>query len=496
MSAIPHAQSNQASMAPMRFLAAQALSRTAGAPLIGGNSVEILIDAEKNFAEWMDAIRGATSSILFENYIFRDDTVARGLRDALVERAAHGVRVHVVRDWMGCLGQSSQAFWKPLLDAGGEVRTYNAPRFGSPLGWLSRDHRKLLVVDARVAFLGGICVSAKWLGDPQRNIPPWRDTGVAVRGPAVRDLAAAFAATWSALGPALPESLLAGMEGIEPAGNVDLRVVATVPNAAGLYRLDQMIAAMAECRLWLTDAYFVGVTTYLQALSSAARDGVDVRLLVPGTSDIPAIGGLSRAGYRPLLEAGVRVFEWNGSMLHAKTAVADGRWARVGSSNLNLASWIGNCELDIAVENEEFAGKLERQYELDLENATEIVLAERARVRREKPPSDGRRRHNGGSTGRAAAGALRFANTVGAAITNRRTLGPAETATLGTGALALAAGGLLVLIWPRLIAWPLGILAIWFAIVMFRRYWTARNRDATATPEDANAQDGTSGDRH
>lgn len=475
-------------MAPLRLLAAQALSRTAGAPLIAGNSVELLIDAERNFAEWRKAILEARSSILFENYIFRDDEVARGLRDALVERAADGVAVYVVRDWLGCLGQSSPSFWKPLLDAGGEVRTYNVPRFGSPLGWLSRDHRKLLVVDAAVAFLGGICVSSKWLGDPQRNVPPWRDTGVAVRGPALRDLCASFAATWSSLGSPLPETQLAGTEDIGPAGNIDLRVVATVPNAAGLYRLDQMIAAMAECRLWLTDAYFVGVTTYLQALSSAARDGVDVRLLVPGTSDIPAIGGLSRAGYRPLLEAGVRVFEWNGSMLHAKTAVADGRWARVGSSNLNLASWIGNRELDIAVENEEFAGTLERQYELDLENATEIVLAPRSRVCREKPHADGRRRRNGGSTGRAAAGALRFANTMGAAITNRRTLGPAETATLGTGALVLATCGLLVLVWPRLIAWPLGALALWFAVVMFRRYWTTRSRNASGRSEDPSTE--------
>ena len=159
-------------------------------------------------------------------------------------------------------------------------------------------------------------------------------------------------------------------------------MVATVPNTAGLYRLDQLIAAMARRSLWVTDAYFVGVAPYVQAVSAAARDGVDVRLLVPGTSDIPAVASISRAGYRPLLEAGVRVFEWNGSMLHAKTAVADGRWARVGSSNLNLASWIGNCELDIAIEDEVFARCMEAQYETDLGNATEIVLKLPRRLRK------------------------------------------------------------------------------------------------------------------
>jgi cardiolipin synthase len=462
-----------ASTEPVRQLAAQALSRAAGAPLVGGNRVELLIDAQRNFDAWHEAIREARSCILVENYIFRDDALARHLRDALVERARKGVKVYVIRDWLGCLGQSPRRFWRPLVEAGGEVRTFNPPRPGSPFGWLSRDHRKLLVVDATVGFVSGICVSAKWLGDAQRGIPPWRDTGVAIRGPALEALVQSFQDSWSALGLAADLSGLPPLDDLESVGDVDLRVIATIPNAAGLYRMDHMIAAMAKCRLWLTDAYFVGIAPYLQALISAAEDGVDVRLLVPGSSDIPAIGGLSRAGYRPLLEAGVRVFEWNGSMLHAKTAVADSRWARVGSSNLNLASWIGNCELDVAIENETFARQMEDQYEQDLQNSTEIVLGGR-RVRRESTRArTPRRGRQGGSSGRAAAGALRLANTMGAAITNRRPLGPAESGTLGSGALALAVAGLLVLVWPKLIAWPLGVLAIWLAILLFRRYLKA-----------------------
>ncbi len=140
--------------------------------------------------------------------------------------------------------------------------------------------------------------------------------------------------------------------------------------------------------LWLTDAYFAGVAPYVQALRAAARDGVDVRLLVPGASDIPVLRPLSQAGFRPLLEAGIRVFEWKGPMLHAKTAVADGRWARVGSSNLNIASWIGNYELDAVVENEAFAGEMEEMYLADLQNATEIVLEPRRR-RRSAPDAVG-----------------------------------------------------------------------------------------------------------
>jgi cardiolipin synthase len=168
--------------------------------------------------------------------------------------------------------------------------------------------------------------------------------------------------------------------------------VATTPNMAGLFRVDQLVAALARERLWLTDAYYAGTTAYVQALRAAARDGVDVRLLVPNGTDIPLLRPLSRSGYRTLLEAGVRVFEWNGPMLHAKTAVADGRWARVGSTNLNVASWLGNHELDIIAEDRPFAALMETMYLDDLTNATEVVLDRRHRP--SKPPR---------ATGRAAA---------------------------------------------------------------------------------------------
>ena len=131
------------------------------------------------------------------------------------------------------------------------------------------------------------------------------------------------------------------------------------PNSVGLYRLEQLVAAGAREYLWLTDAYFIGTTMYVQSLRAAAQDGVDVRLLVPSASDIPIVSALSRANYRALLEAGVRVFEWNGPMIHAKTAVVDGKWARVGSTNLNIASFMGNWELDVTVEDERFAREME-----------------------------------------------------------------------------------------------------------------------------------------
>ncbi len=467
--------SAQPSGNPLRLLAAQAFSRAAGAPLVEHNAIELLIDARANFDAWLAAIRGARHAILFENYIFRDDEIGRAFRDALAERARAGIRVCVLRDWLGCLGQSSSAFWTPLLEAGGEVRLYNPLRLSSPLGWLSRDHRKLLVVDCAVGFVGGLCVSAKWLGAPQRGIAPWRDTAVAVRGPAVADLIQAFADGWAALGDALPADIASLGTNAAAQGDISLRVIATVPNTAGLYRLDQLIAGMARTNLWLTDAYFVGVAPYVQALASAARDGVDVRLLVPGSSDIPAVGSLSRAGYRPLLEAGVRVYEWNGSMLHAKTAVADSRWSRVGSSNLNVASWMGNCEIDVAIENDAFAQRMEAQYLRDLDNATEIVLKmpRRARRRAERDPAQ---RAQGGSSGRAAAGAMRLANSIGAAITNRRELGRSESAPLLLAGSALLVVAVIAVLWPRILAWPLALLAGWVGISLVARYAATRKK--------------------
>jgi len=469
---------------PSRLLAEQALSRTAGAPLLNGNAVELLIDAAAHYDAWLAAIRGAQQRVLLENYIIRDDEVGRAFRDALVERAQNGVFVAVVVDWVGCLGQSRNSFWAPLRAARGEVRVFNPPQLGQPFGWISRDHRKLLVVDGVHGFLSGVCISAKWLGDPARNVPPWRDTGVALHGPAVAELEAAFAQSWSEIGAALrqfvplPESATA-------AGNVSLRLIATQPATAGMYRLDQLIASMARKTLWLTDAYFVGLAPYVQALLAAARDGVDVRLLVPGSSDIPAVASISRSGYRPLLKAGIRVFEWNGSMLHAKTAVADGQWARVGSSNLNIASWLSNRELDVAVEDAGFAGQLARQYEKDLGNATEIVLAPRrhgssTRVRSSKAPRP-RVRRGGGSSGRAAAGALRIANRVGAALTaDKRVLGDTSSGPLVIGTVALIALAVIAILWPAWIGWPFGALAGWFALNLGIRAWRVRKRRAPA----------------
>jgi len=444
-------------------LAERAFARATGAELVGGNAVRILRDAEEHFPAWLEAIRSAEDVIYLESYIIADDRIGRMFVDALAERARRGVEVYVLYDWLGSL--RSRFLWKPLLDAGAEVRPFNPFRFDEPFGWTMRDHRKMLAVDGRVGYVTGLCLSSKWCGDPAKGIEPWRDTGIEIRGPAVLELEAAFARAWMASGAESPPLRVPDRR-VEHAGDTALRVVASEPNTANVFRLDQLVAAVASQRLWLTDAYFVGITPYVRALCDAALDGVDVRLLVPGASDLPIVSRLSRAGYRPLLEAGVRIFEWNGSMLHAKTAVADDRWARVGSTNLNFASWMNNYELDVAIEDEAFAAQMAAMYEEDLERSTEIVLGRRNRVMRIAPRERRTRRALSGSAGRAAAGALSVGSALGAALARRRVLGPAESSVLATMAAFFLLSSILALLWPLVFAIPFAVLTAWIGVAL------------------------------
>ncbi len=449
-------------------LIAHAFARASGAPLVPGNDVSLLKDASQNYPAWLEAIGAARRTIHFESYIIHDDATGEQFAEALAARARAGVRVRLIYDWLGAVGKTSRRFWRELRAAGVEVRCFNPPSLSSAITWLSRDHRKMLAVDGQVAFVTGLCVGRYWVGDPARGIEPWRDTGIGVRGPAVADLEGAFARMWALTGHPIPAAEVPTRNSRPAAGDVAVRVIASMPGTAELYRLDQFIAAAARRTLWLTDAYFVGTSAYVQSLRAAARDGVDVRLLVPGATDIWILRGLSRAGYRPLLEAGVRVYEWNGTMLHAKTAVADGRWARVGSTNLNLQSWIGNWELDVAVEDERFAARMEDMYLDDLGRATEITLTARARVARS---AEAPRRMAGrpGSAGRAAAGVVSIGSAVGAAMTGRRALGPAEARIMGMAGLVLLVLGLLALVWPWIIAAPLAVAAMWLAVSLLVR---------------------------
>jgi cardiolipin synthase len=473
----------------LRDLADQAFSRAAGAPLVPGNSVRLLKDASENYPAWIEAIESAEKWIHFETYIIHQDETGQLFADLLTKRAKQGVHVRLLYDWVGSVGNASPGFWRRLAAAGIEVRCFNPPNFDSPFGWISRDHRKMISVDGRIGFVSGLCVGKRWLGYPEKGLDAWRDTGVAIEGPAVAAIERAFADTWASAGGSIPAAERPAYDSIEPAGDVELRIVASVPSAGSIYRTDQLVAALARRSLWLADAYFLGTSSYVQALRSAAQSGVDVRLLIPGASDIPIMRALSRAGLRPLLEAGVRVFEWNGAMMHAKTAVADGHWARVGSTNLNLLSWVGNWELDVVIENERFARAMEEAFIADLSNSTEIVLE--GRRRRPRPSRVDRPRHKRrmrpGSGSQTAARIVQLSHTVGAAITDHRELGPAEKVIMIWGAVLLAALAAVCIFWHKAVAFPIGVLCIWMAASLVVRTLKLRYR-TRKTNKDGNVR--------
>ena len=265
---------------PLRQLSDEELSRATGASLIPGNCLRILRDAQENYPAWEGAIQGAQKTIHLEMYIIHNDKTGRNFRDLLVAKAREGVKVRVIYDWFGSLSLLGGWMWKPLREAGGEVRVANPPGMSSFFGWFSRDHRKLITVDHSQAFISGLCIGDAWIGNPKKKIPPWRDTGAEICGPAVADVEAAFADAWKLAGGMIPPEELPRREDLPKAGSVSLRIVPASPETTGIYRLDLMLAASVRETLWLTDAYFIATSALY---TSAPGSG-------PGWSGRPSAG--------------------------------------------------------------------------------------------------------------------------------------------------------------------------------------------------------------
>ena len=347
-----------------------AINRASGGRPIPGNQVRLLIDGPTAYEAMLDVIAGAASWIHFENYIIRADSAGRRFAEALVRRARDGVHVRVLYDGLGCWS-TPRSYWRYLRDGGVEVLKFRRLSPVDLVSNFSRNHRKLVVADGSRAVMGGLCIGCEWTGEDVSGGHPWRDTAVEIAGPAAAVLDQAFARTWEVAGGRLPDEDAAGR--VTPQGTAEVRVISGEPGRERTYRVIELLAAGSISRLWITDAYLVAPPRLFQALRDAARDGVDVRLLVPGTSDLPLVRNLSRIGYRELLRSGARIFEWDGPMLHAKTIVADGRWTRVGSSNLNPSSLLGNWELDVLIEDLGLADAMERQFRLDVARSREVT---------------------------------------------------------------------------------------------------------------------------
>jgi cardiolipin synthase len=355
----------------------RALDRATGARPIPGNIVRHIAISSDALQAMLEMIGGAQRTVHFENYIIHDDQTGSRFATALAVRARAGVRVRVLYDAFGCRSTSS-AYWRELRSYGVDVRPFRPIWTSGPIEAFSRDHRKLLVVDGERAMTGGLCIGDEWAGDATDGLACWRDTMVGVCGPAVAALETAFGRMWARAGKPLPEDETAPAP--EECGPSAVRVVEGLPGQSRIYRTVQLLAAAVTERLWITDAYLVAPPPLYASFVDAARSGVDVRLLLPGTTDIPIVRIFTRSGYRELLNAGARIFEYRGPMLHAKTLVADHEWARVGSSNLNVSSLLGNYELDLVAEQDGLTATLATQFLHDMVQSREIVLMARRRL--------------------------------------------------------------------------------------------------------------------
>ncbi|MBP6117039.1 MAG: phosphatidylserine/phosphatidylglycerophosphate/cardiolipin synthase family protein [Neisseriaceae bacterium] len=433
----------------------QVMSRFGGASLTEGNEIECLHDSTENFPAWLNALKQAQDSICIEMYIFADDVYGTRIRDLLIEKAQSGVSVVLVYDWFGSLKQHYMGFFKPLLKAGATVHAYNRLTLANGFNLLARNHRKVLLIDQAVAFISGLCISNQWEGNPMKGIEPWRDMGVRLKGPIVADVMAAFIDTLVAEQVALPDAIILNSPAdYQQHGEAQARLIATTPSTAHMMRLDLMVISLAKKNLWLTDAYFMPTGIYMDALKRAALAGVDVRLLVPRTSDIKWIGTVSRTLYRPLLESGVRVFEWNGPMIHAKMAVVDSAWARVGSTNLNISSWLANREIDVAIEDPLSAQAFQQRFLEDLDNATEVVLGPS-----NKPePATSRSPTAYSARASSKAGvrqAIHLGETIHSAIRGKREVSETESWAFLSLGLVLLLISLLIFMWPKILTYPL-----------------------------------------
>jgi cardiolipin synthase A/B len=341
---------------------------------VEGNRVWLLRDGVEAFPAMLDAIANAERQVLLEMYWFASDKIGRRFASALSDAAARGVQVLLIFDSLGSW-ESDIGMFEEIRRAGAHVVEYNPV-----LPWhqrfrlvrlTRRDHRKILVVDGEVGFTGGINIADQWLPETEDGAA-WRDDMARLEGPAVRGLVEIFDRTWRAQGGAL----LASRDPTVEAGGGSQRVRVLGENYFR-NRLEIVRAYLsniyrAERRVWITNSYFTPDRAVVRALKLAGDRGVDVRVLLPGQSDVEAVRHASRAMWGGLMRHNVRIFEWQQTMLHAKTAVIDGVWSTIGTFNLDYRSLRSNLEVNVSVMDEGFAALLEASFLRDLEQSREV----------------------------------------------------------------------------------------------------------------------------
>ncbi len=350
-------------------------------PLTKGNKVTLLIDGQAAYAAMFKAIQKAKDHINLETFIIEDDEPGRKFADLLLQKQAEGVQVNLIFDSVGSFSTPAP-FFQRLRDKGIQVVEFNPVNPLKAHGhWLLEhlDHRKILIVDGKVAITGGINISKVYSSTPFRSDQdkkaplPWRDTDVQIEGPVVAEFQKLFLDTWhKQKGPKLSERNY--FPDLKEAGNALVRVVGSTPGQSNriIFIVYMSAITFAEHSVHLTNAYFIPDDQILDAFTDAARRGVDVKIILPSTSDSRIALSAARYNYSELLKAGVKVYERRNALLHAKTAVIDGVWATVGSTNMDFWSLLSDDEVNAVILSHEFAIEMEKMFARDLEESDQI----------------------------------------------------------------------------------------------------------------------------
>jgi cardiolipin synthase A/B len=344
------------------------LRRIEQAPILEGNRVGVFFQGDETFTAMLAAIDAAESEVLVESYIFKDDATGNALARALSGAAARGVAVKVLADAFGSVA-TRRAFWNSLRASGVEVRLFN-PLFPHLFLQPFRDHRKLLVVDRSTAFTGGMNIGDEYGSSRRSRAGPWRDTHVRVAGPAAWEMTTVFSEAWGMAGGTLELAPLEPVSGGVPVLVVDSRPGRGHGETASVLAA---IAAGARRRLWITNAYFAPRWRAVNLFAAAVERGVDVRVLLPGRTDVPLVRHAGHGYFSALLARGVRVYEYRAAILHAKSVVADDCVTLCGSTNLDFRSFHFNAECNLVILDDAVGARFSEAFQRDLERSAEVT---------------------------------------------------------------------------------------------------------------------------
>jgi cardiolipin synthase A/B len=354
----------------------RSMSALLGPPFLGGNEVQVLVNGDRIFPAMLAAIRQAQRSITFETYIYWSESIGQEFADALSERARAGVKVHVLLDWVGSV-KMEQRYLDEMKRAGIEIERYHEPHWSHLPRMNNRTHRKLLVVDGRVGFTGGVGIADKWRGDA-RDPSQWRDTHFRVEGPVVAQMQAVFIDNWiKARGKVLHDQLY--FPALESRGGMPAQVFSSSPSGGSESMELMYLMAITSARksIDLSNSYFVPDALTSAALVAASKRGVKVRVITPGEHiDTEIVRKASRAAWGPLLQAGIEIAEFTPTMFHCKEMVVDGLFVSVGSTNFDNRSLRLNDEANLNVLDAAFATQQIAIFNADWKRSRPVTYGE------------------------------------------------------------------------------------------------------------------------